>query len=93
MARITKQAHIEQLEARIIELEAELATARSTISHAVEAMEQADAELEAARQPTRRVQRAGYVAPTWQAERAAQMAAARALAMKVGRTVKVEVAA
>lgn len=47
------------------------------------------AEQAAHTTPTRRVQRAGYVAPAWQAERAAAMAAAKEAAVRLGRTCKV----
>lgn len=46
------------------------------------------AECAAHTTPSRRVQRAGYVAPAWQAQRAEVMAKAKAMAMQSGRSVR-----
>jgi septal ring factor EnvC (AmiA/AmiB activator) len=92
MARTTKavlEQQVAALQAQIEDLQAQLAHAKLTCEHAAEALAAADAELAAHRTPTRRVQRAGYVAPAWQAERAQAMAAAKAAAIRMGRTVAV----
>lgn len=100
MARITKAV----LEAQVATLAAQLAEAQAALlalqaecdaHEAARAATEADnealrAQLHTHTTPSRRVVRH---MPDWQVQRAEQMAAARALAMRVGRTVKVEVAA
>lgn len=91
MARTTKA----DLEAHVASLEAALEVARAGL-RMLEAENTAlaaerdllAAKLEAAVTPSRRVMRPGYVAPEWQRERAAAMAAAKALAMATGRVVR-----
>jgi len=81
MARITKA----ELEQQVAALQAQVEQLNRQIAE-LEAIN--NMKRERAPQPVR-VPRAAYVAPGWQAERAAQMAAARELAMRIGRSVKV----
>jgi len=84
MARITKAA----LEAQVAALQAQVEQLNKQIAE-LEAINNMKREREARTPQAVRVPRTAYVAPAWQAERAAQMAAARELAMRIGRSVKV----
>lgn len=80
------EAQVAALNAQVAELQAALAQAQAALVQASAVCEALDAEQQAARTPSRRVAAA---MPAWQAERAAQMALAKEMAMRSGRSVKV----
>lgn len=92
MARTTKaalEAQIKEQQAQIEQLQAALLQAQEALALAAQQIEQLEDIASMKRERTQRPVRSSYVQPAWQAERAAAMAAAREMAMRIGRSVRV----